>query len=308
MTDPSQRALRSRPPALALRWVETAVGPGTRVTSVRRLRGGDSSAVHAVTVERGGVVQPLVLRRFVRADWVAREPDIALREAAALRVLEPTQVPAPRLLAVDGDGQVAGVPSVLMTRLPGKTVLIPGDMDRWLQQLAEALPPIHAIRPTAEDLPWRWEPYNDMTSLQVPPWTKRPREWEAALEVGRGPRPQFSERLIHRDYHPANILWLRGRISGVADWVNACRGPSGVDIGHCRRNLAILHGVDVADRFLEHCLEWAEYDPYWDIVTLLDAELDDPVYEGWTDLGVTLPAPVAQTRLDEYAASLASRV
>jgi len=142
----------------------------------------------------------------------------------------------------------------------------------------------------------------------VPEWTACPQAWTDIIEFARGPRPQAPESLIHRDYHPANLLWFRGRISGIVDWVNACRGPTNVDIGHCRRNLAILHGVAVADRFLEHCLEWADYNPYWDILSLLDTDLDAPVHSGWLDLGTPLSAADAHTRLDEYAASLVARL
>jgi aminoglycoside phosphotransferase (APT) family kinase protein len=264
--------------------------------------------VHAITVKQQGQTHRLVLRRFVRADWVAREPDIAEREAAALRVLDRSEVPAPRLLAVDEDGSTAGVPSVLMTKLPGRTVLVPSDVDSWLRQMAEMLPRIHAVRPTAAELPWRSEPYNDVRALRAPRWSRRPRDWQRALATAKGNRSYADEHLIHRDYHPANLLWLRGRISGVADWVNACRGPAGVDIGHCRRNLALLYGAAVADRFLDYCLEWADYDPYWDIITLTDWLPDAGTYEGWSDLGIDVTTASVRARADEYVASLIARL
>ncbi len=308
MSTSDEVTLRIPPTPESLRWVEASVGGDARVTSVRRLLGGDSSAVHALTVEHGGVANRLVLRRFVRADWLAREPDIARREATALRLLARSDVPAPRLLAVDEDGSTAGVPSVLMTRLPGRAVLAPSDVHSWLQQMAEMLPRIHAVRPTSSEMPWKYEPYNEPAALRVPNWSKRPRDWEVALAVARGNRPDADEHLIHRDYHPANILWLRSRISGVADWVNACRGPAGVDIGHCRRNLALLHGVAIADRFLDYCLAWADYDPYWDIITLTDWLPEGETYEGWTDLGIDVTTASVRARADEYVASLVARL
>jgi aminoglycoside phosphotransferase (APT) family kinase protein len=291
-----------------MRWVEHEVGPDGRVTSVRRLRGGDSSAVHALTAERTGLPVHLVLRRFVRADWVAREPDVARREAAALRLLVRSEVPAPRLIAVDEDGSAAGVPSVLMTRLPGRTVIAPTDMDSWMRQMAAMLPRIHAIRPTPAELAWRYQPYNDVAALRVPAWSTRPSDWQTALAVANGNRAAADEHLIHRDYHPANLLWLRGRLSGVVDWVNGCRGPAGVDIGHCRRNLALLHGVNVADRFLKYCLEWADYSPYWDIITLTDWLPNCGTYESWLDLGLDVSTAAVRTRADEYIASLVARL
>lgn len=308
MTDPVERPLRSRPPEQAIRWVEAAAGRGARVTSVRRLRGGDSSAMHAVTVELNEAVQRLVLRRFVRSDWLAEEPDLVAQEATVLRILENMGVPAPRLVAVDEDGSRAGVPSVLMTWLPGRVVINPERVHHWLQRMAALLPAIHSIRPTAAELPWEYAPYTDPRDVQLPTWTSQRKVWRTLIDFARGPRPQATETLIHRDYHPTNILWTRGRITGVVDWVHACRGPAGVDIGHCRRNLALLHGVAVADRFLEHCLAWADYNPYWDVLSLLDADLDAPVYAGWLDLGVALTPATAHNRLDEYAVSLLARL
>jgi aminoglycoside phosphotransferase (APT) family kinase protein len=104
----------------------------------------------------------------VRTDWLGREPDIASREAAALRLLEGTDVSAPCLIAVDADGSASGVPSVLMTRLRGRVVLAPPDIDSWLRQMAAALPRIHAARPSGSEMPWTYRPYNDISSLQIP--------------------------------------------------------------------------------------------------------------------------------------------
>jgi aminoglycoside phosphotransferase (APT) family kinase protein len=104
------------PPA-ARAWVRVQVGPRSRIVSERPRSGGTSSAVHAVTVEDGrGRRHALVLRRFVRAEWLAREPDLAEHEARVLDLLDGTDVAAPRLVAVDPHGAECDVPAVLMTR------------------------------------------------------------------------------------------------------------------------------------------------------------------------------------------------
>ena len=54
---------------------------------------------------------------------------------------------------------------------------------------------------------------------------------------------------MHRDFHPGNVLWPHGRAS-VVDWANACRGPWGCDVAHCRDNLIRIDGQGAADRFL----------------------------------------------------------
>ncbi|MCA9856632.1 MAG: aminoglycoside phosphotransferase family protein, partial [Dehalococcoidia bacterium] len=63
--------LRRRPPPQALRWAERALGRRARVTTIRRLRGGSTSAVHLLRVEGARGLEWVVLRRFARADWLA---------------------------------------------------------------------------------------------------------------------------------------------------------------------------------------------------------------------------------------------
>lgn len=92
--EPTRRLLRSRPPRQALQWTERHLGG--RVVSTRALPGGTSSAVHLVTVEHAdGARHQAVLRRYVRPEVNAEEPDLAAREATALRFVEQIQVPTP---------------------------------------------------------------------------------------------------------------------------------------------------------------------------------------------------------------------
>ena len=124
--------------------------------------------------------------------------------------------------------------------------------------------------------------------------------------------PTTKQTFIHRDFHPTNVLWHDGNVSGVVDWVNACRGPANVDVGHCRVNLALLHGVEVADQFLDAYLNVAnrefEYNPYWDLLTIFDfIEVNEPptVYEGWINLEVRgLTDTMMRERMERYLISL----
>jgi aminoglycoside phosphotransferase (APT) family kinase protein len=106
--------------------------------------------------------------------------------------------------------------------------------------------------------------------------------WAQALTVVREPPPSApygpSMTLIHRDYHPQNTLWSRGRLIAVVDWTQASSGPPGMDLGHMRWNLLVDHGHPVADRFLD-CYRAitghaCDDQPYWDLVSLLDLLLD----------------------------------
>jgi len=267
------RLLRSRPPAAALRWARAAVGERARVVAVRARSGGTSSAVHVIHLEdRRGSRHRLVLRRYVRADWLAEQPDLAEREAEVLRVLEVGPVPAPRLVAVDPTGEQAGVPAVLMTFLPGRLDWAPSDLDGWLERLAEPLPVIHATPvPTAARIPL-YRPHELDRALAPPPWTRHRRAWERAVEVYLGPPPSGEQVFIHRDYHPGNVLWSRRRVSGIVDWANASLGAPEADVGHCRANLAGHFDLTIADRFLAryHTLTGRTgYHPYWDIAVVV---------------------------------------
>src|SRR6266568_1510803 len=95
--------------------------------------GASSSAVHELVVEtRDDHVHRLVLRRFTNAEWLAREPDLATREASALELLEAAPLATPRLIAVDATGAHCDVPAVLQSKLPGRPVRTPGDVDRFV--------------------------------------------------------------------------------------------------------------------------------------------------------------------------------
>jgi aminoglycoside/choline kinase family phosphotransferase len=86
--------------------------------------------------------------------------------------------------------------------------------------------------------------------------------------------------LLHRDFHPGNVLWRYGRVSGVVDWLGACSGPAPADVAHCRTNLLTM-GTEVASRFTVHWEQVAgtTYHPWGDVVTVVGF-LDD-LHEDW---------------------------
>ena len=86
-----------------------------------------------------------MLRRYVRADWLEEEPDLAEHEARVLALLASSDVDAPRLVAVDPNGEQCDVPAVLMTRLPGRIRWTPRDVDGFLTGLVDAMLTIHAV-------------------------------------------------------------------------------------------------------------------------------------------------------------------
>jgi len=298
----------SDPSPTALRWVADSVGAGATIRAVSPLAGATSSLLHSIEVIYQGRVVKTVLRQFVDADWLAVEPDLARHEAASLNKAASANVPTPTLIAYDEKGDVCSMPSTLVTLLPGAVDLKPADFDHWLRGMAAALRCVHKIE--AVDFPWEYFPYNDLAQLQVPDWSAFPEHWAKAIEIVQGPIPRARECFIHRDYHPNNVLWQGSRISGVVDWVNACRGAPGIDVGWCRQNLAGLYGVAAADRFLEAYLTEAgadfEYHPFWDLITLIEHLPGPPgIYPGWPAFGINhLDEELVRARIDDYLTNL----
>ena len=204
--------------------------------------------MHVVVVEDAdGVRRDLVLRRWARVD---RPPDVGVvdNECAALRIASAAAVPTPTLIAADPSGADADVPAVLMSRLRGRDVVAPPDRDAWLTGLAHTLHTIHDT-PLPEGELGYFRPWGLDTVTAPPWWTKKPRAWERAIAIANEPVPAHARVFVHRDFHPGNVLWSRGHVSGVVDWTHSCRGPAAADVAHCRLNLAILFGIDAADDF-----------------------------------------------------------
>ena len=291
-------AMRIPPPPAALRWVERAVGPGARVVRVRRLRNAWAAAMHAVDVEHGGVAHALVLRRWARTD-IDPDEGVVDNEAAALDAVLDAQVRAPRLVAADPEGEACGAPALLMTRLRGRDVLSPPDVARWSEALAATLRSVHEIALPRRGL-GAYEPWN-LDVVTAPPTCVRAKDaWARAIEIAHGEAPTGAPVLCHRDFHPGNVLWHRGRVSGVVDWTHACRGPAAVDVAHCRLNLCWLFGLDVADAFADLA--------YYDCVDAVGVGDHPPDAWRWNDAGrsdLTTDGLIA--RLDDFVTDAVGR-
>jgi len=107
-------------------------------------------------------------------------------------------------------------PAVLMSRLPGRVDWWPSDAERWLRRLAWLLPRIHAAPLPPVGVLRPFAPY-PQASYRPPGWARYPRMWERAAEISHGPPPGLPAVLLHRDFHPGNVLWRRGTVTGVVD-------------------------------------------------------------------------------------------
>ncbi len=183
-------------------------------------------------------------------------------------------------MAADTAGAVCDVPTLLLSRLPGRPPGLPADMGTFLTQLAAALPAIHAVDSSAQDRVPGYRSYYDLHSA-FPPSGRRVRSsGNEAIPVASKKPPEGRRCFIHRDYHPENTLWWRSRLTGIVDWTSGSWGPAAVDTAHMRWNLALTYGLDAAEAFLrQHRLltgQGFDDQHHWDLVTVLDlvAELD----------------------------------
>jgi aminoglycoside phosphotransferase (APT) family kinase protein len=267
MSGGGRRARPDAPDAGTLAWVERELG-GDPVTGGRRLTGGIATATHLLRLRSG---RQVVLRRH-HAHWIEREPWLVREEAATLAHVTGRGFPTPALLAADPDGSATGSrPALVLERLPGRIELAPSDPAAWLQQVAEALasihdqPPVPATGATPEErggVPW-----SDFTQ-PPPPWSTHPEQWTAAMAIAADwPTPVWPPTLVHGDFQHFNLLWSRGRLTGIVDWGPPPPRPLDSDLGHCRLNLVILYGTDVADDFLARytALTGRTVDPWHDL-------------------------------------------
>ena len=218
------------------------------------MTGGVDSVVHRLTIDYGSCRDVLVLRQYEHAaDPHARMEMAALarREVAMLRAVHDAGLPSPEPVAADADGRESdGHPAILMTRLPGRLDVTPADPQGWLRQIAAMAVRIHDVQVAAGPFEaridaaafttngWRQRtrsriPISAGTPV-IPASATRPAVWEAAFAILRQQAPEPATCFIHRDFQPFNLLWRRGRLTGVVDWARSCTGPADFDPGHCR--------------------------------------------------------------------------
>jgi aminoglycoside phosphotransferase (APT) family kinase protein len=278
-TDRSLHAWPDQPPAWTLRWFERSLGRGWRVVGMRRLTGGIATSTHELTVEGPGRRRTKVVLRRPHQRWAADDPTAIVREAATLqhvrRFADASVVPVPEVVAVcgpDDSGPSPGRGALVTRRLPGRIDLAPDDRSAWLQAHADALAAIHAL-PLLDERPVSGTAAGMDLSNRVPPdWSRHPDLWAVALErLATAPRPADLPVFAHGDFQHFNLLWVRGRLTGVVDWGGSSLSHPDRDTGHCRLNLVILYGSGVAESF-RHRYEAASgraVDPWWDLAETL---------------------------------------
>jgi aminoglycoside phosphotransferase (APT) family kinase protein len=276
--------------------------PGAHeVREVRTLTFGISSDMRLIEVDR----IPLVLRRYVN-EFVNDVPIVIASEARALKAARAVLGDlVPELVARDVTGYRSGCPSLMMTYLPGNPVIHDLDPRRIVKPLA-----LLHTGAAPKDLP-QYRHWFDIDRLAIPKWTKRPETWAELIAAVGDKEPCAQHVFLHRDYHPGNLLWKSGTLSGIVDWPSSCCGPRGIDLAHARGNLALVDGVGAADQFLRayrQIVPSYDHDPWWDIADLLSFDSDFAGVMAFNAFDANLSVDLLHARADEWAQALTKMI
>lgn len=233
------------------------VAPGAAIQQVRPIAGGLASVTFAVKTTAGD----LVMKLFRPHRWTEAPPEWD-RLTFAQRV---AGIPVPRPIALDADGRWFGAPALVMSRLPGRADVKPDDLAGWLRQLAHTLAAIHQTDPTGAagsllgDPPLGHWGIGDWERLQL----DRSALVDRCVAAIRRYRlsPDTAPVLVHGDFHPGNILWNQGKLTGVVDWSAARLGSRWFEFAQCRAGIALLFGMPAVRRLTRHYLDVAAAKP-----------------------------------------------
>lgn len=277
------------------------LGPalGAPVVRWRRLGGGLAADTSSVTLGDG---REVVVKRY----------KTAVDEWACLSFAAGVDVPSPEPIALDEAGKWFddGVPVLVMSSMPGVTLLRPTSLDDWLGQLARTLAAIHdADISSVRAAPDGAALLRPVGSWDPPPGVLSSPLVDAATEILASVAPPSTARevLMHNDFHPGNLLWRRQRLSGVLDWAHARLGPRDGDVACCRIDLAMLHGQRAADRFAAAYRSETGCDlhdlPVWDLHHALRGIARGRLWVGgYAAQGLRdLPTDVAMRRIRAFA-------
>jgi aminoglycoside phosphotransferase (APT) family kinase protein len=277
--------------------------------------------MHVLTIEDAdGGRRNVSLRRFVPGHHYGT-PEHVAGEFEVLRLVRAAGVGAPEPLWLDAEGELFGVPTMVLSYLPGAPLYAPRDERSWLRQLAGALLPLHAITPDQFDLSRLQVHLADEIRDQL---ARRADAAHAHSELAGQVHDVLSERweqiawpapcLIHDDYWPGNTVWHRQEMVAIIDWTPAKVGDPRNDVSQCRVDLSLSHGPETAEAFLEAYIGVAPAPLpdvwYFDLHRGLEGLLfHERWLEGYHDAGLTHLTPaLARRRIEAFVRSALAAV
>jgi aminoglycoside phosphotransferase (APT) family kinase protein len=226
------------------------IAPGAAIRNVGPIGGGLASDTFAVDTTAGDFVVK-VFRPHRRAEALPEWDRLTFAQRVS-------GVAVPEPVALDVHGRWFGAPALVMSRLPGRVDLTPTDLDGWLRQLAHALAAIHRTDATGAAGPLLGDP--PLGHWGIGDWQRLESEWAPTALVDRCVAAIRRHRLwvndtpalVHGDFHPGNIVWRNGTLTGVVDWSAARIGSRSFEFAQCRAGVALLFGMPGVRRLTEH--------------------------------------------------------
>ena len=276
--------------------------PGSSLLSAGRIAAGSSSILTELVVSVPSGTQRFILRSFV-SEWQGTPFDKAKYSIMAQSALIAAGVAVPQVIWADVSGDRLGCPSILETRLPGRvwwsSALRPGAA----QQLGRALRAIHAVvAPRGLPKPSGWVNWTIRSDSGRSGWLHAHPKARLIDEAIRSAAEQPLRRrpvCSHGDFGPGNVLWFRGKVSGIIDWETAEQAPSGSDVGACRLDCLVTGGPAMAEAFLEGYSDEVHDSWYWELLASLKfVALYRDWLPVWRSFGLTIDAGTVRSRID----------
>lgn len=277
-------------------WLSEILGPS--FSRVQSLNFGITSELELLQAD-GDL---FVLRCYANSNLIERHPTLVADEVKALEAANAVLGDlVPRPIAFDPAGTLTGQPALLMTYLRGAPVI--HNLDPVA--LVEPLVRLHTADVDVY-LPL-FHHWFDHERFQVPDWSASPRAWSLLVELVSTPEPHSPMTFLHRDYHPGNLLWDGGQMTGVVDWAFACHGPAAVDVAHTRCNLMMVDGSEAAERFLvayEMKDRSYQHHPWWDAAELLTWDDEFSGLMAFNAFGAGLDVELLRSHADTFAEAI----
>ncbi|EMR07173.1 Phosphotransferase enzyme family protein [Bhargavaea cecembensis DSE10] len=276
-------------PDETMEWVDAEAGLSV-LKSFRRLP--SERLAYSFHNEGGG--------RFVVKETSSAES--AERETRVLNAAAENGLPAPEAKATDGR-------FLLMPQLDGFPFLQPLDFEAWTDEIAGILTTTHSA--PKPDMKARRRPAEPV----IPDRAFDRANWERAARIFREETADAVPVFVHGDFEPANVLFSGGRATGLTGWDHAGSGPAQLDVGRMRVALELIHGGNVADRFLAKYKNLSKdrsfrYSRYWDLLAVYGWLEQDPgsIASHWRRFGITtLSEDEVMRRLERFVKTLTDK-
>lgn len=255
--------------------VAQAIARGSCVLDVRKLMGGVSAEIHALTLGLpDDSQQTVVVRRHGPRD-LASNPNIAADEFRLLQTLQQAGIPVPQPILLDTSCQILPTPYLVQAFIDGAPDFAPSDLNSHIEQMAQHLARIHQVDIQAHDVSY-WphiNKENEQIFSQMPDTLDASIGEHAIREVlmPSWPWEQINaDMLLHEDYWPGNVLMRNGVLVAIIDWEDAKIGDPLCDLSNTRLEVLFAYGRDAMQRFTNtylatmNDLDTANL-PYWDL-------------------------------------------